>query len=55
MNIKNAPSDVQALYVPIEKTAQDWIKAIEASDSKTVKTLYASFMPDFQKMFMASM
>ena len=55
MKIKSASADVQALYIPVEKNAQDWIKAIEAGDAKTVKSLYASFMPDFQKIFMASM
>jgi hypothetical protein len=48
-------ANLQALFVPVEKTVQDWIKAIEAGDAKTAKTLYASFTPDFQKIFMASM
>lgn len=47
-------ANIQALLIPVEKKVQDWLKAIENGDAATAKTLYASFMPDFQKMFMAS-
>lgn len=48
-------ANLQALFVPVEKTAKNWIKAIETGDAATAKTLYASFIPDFKKIFMASM
>ena len=48
-------TNLQKLFLPVEKTTQDWLKAIEQSDPKTAKSLYASFMPDFQKIFMASL
>ncbi|MGB9745440.1 MAG: hypothetical protein ACPLXM_00720 [Bacteroidales bacterium] len=48
-------ANLQALFVPVVKTTQDWLKAIEAGDAKAAKTLYTSFTPDFQKIFMASM
>jgi len=54
--VKNSgDTNLQTLFVPIEKTTQDWLTAIESGDAKTAKTLYAAFMPDFQKIFMASM
>lgn len=48
-------ANLQALLIPVEKTVEDWIKAIETGDAKTAKALYTSFAPDFQKIFMASM
>ena len=55
MKVKNSGEDIQSLFVPVEKTTQDWLKAIETGDAALTKTLYASFTPDFQKLFMASM
>lgn len=48
-------ANLQALFAPVEKTTQDWLKAIETGDAQTAKSLYATFTPDFQKIFMASM
>ncbi|MGQ9799621.1 MAG: hypothetical protein ACUVRG_10115 [Ignavibacterium sp.] len=46
---------IAELFAPIEKTTNDWLKAIENSDSKTANSLYASFLADFPKLFIASM
>lgn len=43
------------LFVPFEKTAQNWITAIENSDAKKANELYGEFLPSFKKIFMASM
>lgn len=48
-------ANLQALFVPVEKTVLDWLKAIDAGDAQAAKALYATFMPDFQKIFMVSM
>lgn len=55
MKVKNANADIQTLFSPVEKTTQDWLKAIETGDAKTAKELYTSFTPLFRKIFMASM
>lgn len=43
------------LFVPFEKTAQNWTTAIENSDAKKANELYGEFLPSFKKIFMASM
>lgn len=43
------------LFVPFEKTAQNWITAIENSDAKKANELYGELLPSFKKIFMASM
>ena len=39
---------IQALFVPVEKAAQNWIEAINNSDADAAKLLFGSFMPDFK-------
>ena len=46
---------MEAMYAPVETVTQNWLNAIEKGDAKLAKELYASFLPQFQKMFMASM
>lgn len=46
---------ITELFAPIEKSANDWLRAIENSDSKSANTLYTSFSADFPKVFIASM
>ena len=45
----------ESLFAPINKTANEWIKAIETGDAKSANTLYTSFLADFPKPFIASM
>jgi hypothetical protein len=42
-------------FAPINKTATEWIKAIESDDAKTANSLYTNFSMDFPKTFIASM
>lgn len=55
MKVKNYNADIQALFVPVDKTVQEWLKAVEVGNATSVKALYTSFTPDFQKLFMSSM
>lgn len=45
----------ETLFTPINKTANEWIKAIENGDAKSANSLYTSFSADFPKPFIASM
>ena len=42
-------------FASINKTATEWIKAIESSDAKAANNLYATFSAEFPKPFIASM
>jgi len=42
-------------FAPINKTAVEWIKAIENGDAKAANSLYTTFSTDFPKPFIASM
>lgn len=42
-------------FASINKTADEWIKAIESGDSKAANSLYTTFSTDFPKPFIASM
>lgn len=54
IKVKNT-ENFESLFAPINKTANDWIKAIENGDAKSANTLYALFSADFPKPFIASM
>jgi hypothetical protein len=45
----------EAQFASINKTATDWIKAIESGDAKAANSLYTTFSADFPKPFIASM
>lgn len=55
MKVKKSNADLQTMFIPVEKTAKDWIKAIENGDAKTAKELYGSFAPIFRKLFISSL
>jgi hypothetical protein len=42
-------------FASINKTATEWIKAIENGDAKAANSLYTTFSTDFPKPFIASM
>ena len=42
-------------FASINKTAIEWIKAIESNDAKAANSLYTTFSADFSKPFIASM
>jgi hypothetical protein len=46
--------NIEEMYSPLQKTAQSLIKAFEDSNSQKADSLYASFMKDFPKLFLAS-
>ena len=54
VKVKNT-ENFESLFAPINKTATEWIKAIETGDAKLADTLYKSFSADFPKPFIASM
>jgi hypothetical protein len=46
---------LQALFAPVEKATQAWLEAIEAGDARAAKVAYGSFVPEYQKIYVASM
>ena len=60
--LKNASAKVKSLnnknieemFSPLDKKTQSLIKALEGSNSETANSLYAAFMKEFPKLFIAS-
>jgi hypothetical protein len=52
--IKNA-ENLEPLFSPINKMANEWLNAIEKDDAKSANELYKKFSVDFPKLFIASM
>lgn len=53
LNSENAR--LKPLLPPVQKLVEDWIMAVESADKTGVKTIYASFLTDYKKIYMASM
>lgn len=47
--------NLEPLFSPINKTANEWLNAIEKDDAKSANELYKIFSVDFPKLFIASM
>ncbi|MFA3781606.1 hypothetical protein ABRY23_00915 [Melioribacteraceae bacterium 4301-Me] len=52
--IKNA-KNLEPLFTPINKMANEWVSAIEKGNAKSANELYKKFSVDFPKLFIASM
>lgn len=52
--IKNA-ENLEPLFSPLNKMANEWLNAIEKDDVKSANELYKKFSVDFPKLFIATM
>lgn len=53
--VNSEDDKLKSLFPPVEKLVKEWIAAVESADVTGVKRIYASFLPEYQKLYHASM